>query len=175
MEKSSHPPTINSIKVEKENSYKSTLEDQIKEEKLDNVCQIYDPLQLQQLHLQQNQRQNQQQSQQQRVELRVSNDEINMKFCISWIKANYRFVKKSTIKQQDMYQHYLTSLKKFFSKKYVISLSHFSNCVRCVNYYYLLYQIDQILNYFILIQDCIWFNFEAALFRWHCASLLFWN
>ena len=150
IQKKQNHPKINSIKVE-ENSYSSnkpTLEDQIKKEKFDDVCQINDSLQLQQQKVQLQLRQNQQHSQlhqqqhqvqlqlrqnQKHVEQTVRNDEININFCISWIKANYKFVKKSIIVQQNMYQHYMTSLKKFFSKKYVISLHNFSNCVRCVN------------------------------------------
>ena len=78
------------------------------------------------------------------MKLRVSNDEINEQFCISWLKANYEFVigKKSIIVQQDIYKHYLTSLHKLFSdgkhkyyfgKKDILSLQYFDNCVRCVN------------------------------------------
>ena len=139
-ENSSHHLKIDPTKVETDNSNsnsESISEDQnsslnhieIKEENInDNECQIHDPLQLQQQ--QQTQKQLQQIQQPQRVELRVSDNKINGEFCISWLRNNYELMKGSTIGQQDMYTHYLTSLHKELSKKDVVSSDNFSNCVR---------------------------------------------
>ena len=94
------------------------------------------PLQLQQQQQQQqSQQQNQQQplnpNQPQQVQLRVSNDEINRQFCLSWLKATYESVNGSSIEQQVMYKQYLASLHKL-GKKDVISAQHYAVCVRCV-------------------------------------------
>ena len=137
-ENSSNHLKIDPTTVETDNSNsncESILDDQnsslnhieIKEEDInDSECQIYDPLQIQQQQTQQ-----QQQIQQpQRVELRVSDNKINGDFCISWLRNNYELMKGSTIGQQDMYTHYLTSLHKELSKKDVVSSDNFSNCVR---------------------------------------------
>ena len=87
------------------------------------------------LQLQQQQQQNQQQpqnpNQPQQVQLRVSNDEINRQFCLSWLKATYESVNGSSIEQQVMYKQYLASLHKL-GKKDVISAQHYAVCVRCV-------------------------------------------
>ena len=88
-------------------------------------------LQLQQQQQQQNQQQPQNPNQPQQVQLRVSNDEINRQFCLSWLKATYESVNGSSIEQQVMYKQYLASLHKL-GKKDVISAQHYAVCVRCV-------------------------------------------
>ena len=67
--------------------------------------------------------------QQQQVQLRVSNDEVNRQFCLSWLKATYETVNGSSIEQQVMYKQYLASLHKL-GKKDVISAQHYAVCVR---------------------------------------------
>merc|ERR1719266_2348351 len=67
---------------------------------------------------------------QQQVQLRVSNDEANRQFCLSWLKATYETVSyKVSIEQQVMYKQYLASLHKL-GKKDVISAQHYAVCVR---------------------------------------------
>ena len=76
------------------------------------------------------QAQQQQTPQQQQVQLRVSNDEVNRQFCLSWLKATYETVNgKNSIEQQVMYKQYLASLHKL-GKKDVISAQHYAVCVR---------------------------------------------
>ena len=67
--------------------------------------------------------------QQQQVQLRVSNDEVNRQFCLSWLKATYETVNGTSIEQQVMYKQYLASLHKL-GKKDVISAQHYAVCVR---------------------------------------------
>ena len=67
--------------------------------------------------------------QQQQVQLRVSNDEVNRQFCLSWLKATYETVNGTSIDQQVMYKQYLASLHKL-GKKDVISAQHYAVCVR---------------------------------------------
>ena len=68
---------------------------------------------------------------QQQVQLRVSNDEVNRQFCLSWLKATYETAANGTvsIEQQVMYKQYLASLHKI-GKKDVISAQHYAVCVR---------------------------------------------
>merc|ERR1712223_189357 len=67
---------------------------------------------------------------QQQVQLRVSNDEVNRQFCLSWLKATYETVNGNiSIEQQVMYKQYLASLHKL-GKKDVISAQHYAVCVR---------------------------------------------
>ena len=64
------------------------------------------------------------------MQLRVSNDEANRQFCLSWLKATYETVSyKVSIEQQVMYKQYLASLHKL-GKKDVISAQHYAVCVR---------------------------------------------
>ena len=60
------------------------------------------------------------QLQSQQVQLRVSNDESNRQFCLSWLKATYESSSGSSIDQQVMYKQYLASLHKL-GKRDVIS------------------------------------------------------
>ena len=98
----------------------------------------YDIIQQQPPQQQQQQQQTQPQppqphppNQQQQVQLRVSNDEINRQFCLSWLKATYETVNGCSIEQQVMYKQYLASLHKL-GKKDVISAQHYAVCVRYV-------------------------------------------
>ena len=59
----------------------------------------------------------------------VNNSEIDRKFCLSWLKTSYELMNGSSIEQQDMYQHYLTSQDKFGLRN-AISEQHFAICVR---------------------------------------------
>merc|ERR1719464_1183243 len=96
-------------------------------------------IQLQSSQQPQNQQQQQQQviqqrpqtpNAQQQVQLRVSNDEANRQFCLSWLKATYETVSyKVSIEQQVMYKQYLASLHKL-GKKDVISAQHYAVCFR---------------------------------------------
>merc|ERR1712051_290980 len=104
--------------------------------------QLQAPQQQQPVQSQPQQQQQQQQQQQviqqrpqtpnaqQQVQLRVSNDEANRQFCLSWLKATYETVSyKVSIEQQVMYKQYLASLHKL-GKKDVISAQHYAVCVR---------------------------------------------
>ena len=63
------------------------------------------------------------------VQLRVSNDESNRQFCLSWLKATYESSNGSSIDQQVMYKQYLASLHKL-GKRDVISQQHYAVCIR---------------------------------------------
>jgi hypothetical protein len=65
----------------------------------------------------------------QQVQLRVSNDDANRQFCLSWLKATYELSAGSSIEQQVMYKQYLASLHKL-GKREVISAQHYAVCVR---------------------------------------------
>ena len=65
----------------------------------------------------------------QQVQLRVSNDDANRQFCLSWLKATYELAAGSSIEQQIMYKQYLASLHKL-GKREVISAQHYAVCVR---------------------------------------------
>jgi AT-rich interactive domain-containing protein 2 len=65
----------------------------------------------------------------QQVQLRVSNDEANRTFCLSWLKATYEGVMGSNIQHEIMYKQYLASLHKL-GKRDVISAQHYAVCVR---------------------------------------------
>jgi AT-rich interactive domain-containing protein 2 len=65
----------------------------------------------------------------QQVQLRVSNDDLNRQFCLSWLKATYELAQGSSIEQQVMYKQYLASLHKL-GKREVISAQHYAVCVR---------------------------------------------
>ena len=65
----------------------------------------------------------------QQVQLRVSNDDGNRQFCLSWLKATYELASSSSIEQQVMYKQYLASLHKL-GKREVISAQHYAVCVR---------------------------------------------
>merc|ERR1712008_62628 len=106
------------------------------------TIQLQAPQQQQTVQSQPQQQQQQQQQQQviqqrpqtpnaqQQVQLRVSNDEANRQFCLSWLKATYETVSyKVSIEQQVMYKQYLASLHKL-GKKDVISAQHYAVCVR---------------------------------------------
>lgn len=69
------------------------------------------------------------QLQSQQVQLRVSNDESNRQFCLSWLKATYESSSGSSIDQQVMYKQYLASLHKL-GKRDVISQQHYAVCIR---------------------------------------------
>ena len=71
------------------------------------------------------------QLQSQQVQLRVSNDESNRQFCLSWLKATYESSSGSSIDQQVMYKQYLASLHKL-GKRDVISQQHYAVCIRLV-------------------------------------------
>ena len=80
------------------------------------------------------QKQNQQQlpqsqQPQQLPKLRVSNDEINLKFCLSWLKTTYNLMKGSRIEKQEMFKQYLFSLNNLGIGS-VISEQNFATCVR---------------------------------------------
>ena len=65
----------------------------------------------------------------QQVQLRVSNDDSNRQFCLSWLKATYELCASGSIDQQVMYKQYLASLHKL-GKREVISAQHYAVCVR---------------------------------------------
>ena len=65
----------------------------------------------------------------QQVQLRVSNDDSNRQFCLSWLKATYELCVSGSIDQQVMYKQYLASLHKL-GKREVISAQHYAVCVR---------------------------------------------
>ena len=69
------------------------------------------------------------QNQSQQVQLRVSNDESNRQFCLSWLKATYESSSGSSIDQPVMYKQYLASLHKL-GKRDVISQQHYAVCIR---------------------------------------------
>ena len=69
------------------------------------------------------------QQQSQQVQLKVSNDESNRQFCLSWLKATYESSSGSSIDQQVMYKQYLASLHKL-GKRDVISQQHYAVCIR---------------------------------------------
>ena len=71
----------------------------------------------------------QQQSGSQQVQLRVSNDEANRQFCLSWLKATYEPSPGAFIDQNVMYKQYLASLHKL-GKRDVISGQHYVAAVR---------------------------------------------
>ena len=69
------------------------------------------------------------QNQSQQVQLRVSNDESNRQFCLSWLKATYESSSGSSIDQPVMYKQYLASLHKL-GKRDVISQQIYAVCIR---------------------------------------------
>ena len=134
-EKSAYHLKMDPIKVEIDNTYnniEAILEDQnatlnhveIKEENIDDeICQINDPLDLQQ------QQKSEQLQQAQNVKLRVSNDKFNRQFCLSWIKTTYKLMNGSKIEKQEMFKQYLFSLNNLGIGS-VISEQNFATCVR---------------------------------------------
>ena len=75
----------------------------------------------------------------QQVQLRVSNDDANRQFCLSWLKATYELAAGSSIEQQVMYKQYLASLHKL-GKREVISAQHYAVCVRYSTFPYQKYE-----------------------------------
>ena len=73
------------------------------------------------------------------MQLRVSNDDANRQFCLSWLKATYELAAGSSIEQQVMYKQYLASLHKL-GKREVISAQHYAVCVRYSTFPYLKYE-----------------------------------
>ena len=60
--------------------------------------------------------------------LRVSNAEIDRKFCLSWLKTTYKLMNGSRIEKQEMFKQYLFSLNKLGIGS-VISEQDFAICV----------------------------------------------
>ena len=60
--------------------------------------------------------------------LRVSNAEIDRKFCLSWLKTTYKLMNGSRIEKQEMFKQYLFSLNKLGIGS-VISEQDFFLCV----------------------------------------------
>ena len=93
------------------------------------------PQQPQQIIIRQAQPVQQQQGQQprpvvqQQVQLRVSNDEANRNFCLSWLRVTYESVSGASIQHEIMYKQYLASFHKM-GKREVISAQHYAACVR---------------------------------------------